>query len=134
LNAAFIALRKMVLAGFVLALTALPVAMGIGYLVQGRKGLLGAAIGIGLSITFIGITSVIALATRKLSVQVLGIVVLSSWLLKIVILMAVLAWLRNQDFYHRPSLLIAMLVGLVGYLTIEAVISLKSRALYVNPS
>jgi MFS superfamily sulfate permease-like transporter len=134
MNDAFTALRKMVFAGLVLALISLPIAMGIGYLAQGKAGLWGAAIGVGLSITFIGITSVIALATRKLSVQVLGIVVLGSWLLKIVILMSVLAWLRNQDFYHRPSLLIAMLLGLVGYLTIEAVISLKSRSIYVNPN
>jgi hypothetical protein len=134
MNDAFTALRKMVLAGLVLALISLPIAMGIGYLAQGRAGFWGAAIGIGLSITFIGITSVIALATRKLSVQALGVVVLGSWLLKIVILISVLAWLRNQDFYHRPSLLIAMLLGLVGYLTIEAVISLKSRSVYVNPN
>jgi hypothetical protein len=44
-----------------------------------------------------------------------------------------LASLRDADFYHRPTLLASMLVGLVGYLTIEALIVQRSRILYVEP-
>ncbi len=124
----------MVVSGMVLAVICLPIAMAIGYALKGLPGLIGAAIGLGLAVTFIGITSLVALATSKLSVTALGVVVLTSWLLKIVMLMAVLAWLRGQDFYDRPILFSSMLIGLVGYLTIEAVISLKSRSLYVDPS
>lgn len=134
MNDAYLALRKMAVSGAVLAVISLPIAMAIGYALKGSPGLIGAAIGLGLAVTFIGITSAVALATKRLSVNALGVVVLSSWLLKIVLLMTVLSWLRGQDFYDRPILFVSMLIGLVGYLTIEAVISLKSRSLYVDPS
>lgn len=134
MNDAYLALRKMAVSGAVLAVISLPIAMAIGYALKGSPGLIGAAIGLGLAVTFIGITSAVALATKRLSVSALGVVVLSSWLLKIVLLMTVLSWLRGQDFYDRPILFVSMLIGLVGYLTIEAVISLKSRSLYVDPS
>ncbi len=110
----------------------MPIAMLVGYLLNGQAGLLGAAIGFGLAAVFIGITSVVALLTRSLSVQSLGFAVLGSWLLKVVLLIAALAWLRGEDFYHRPSLLISMLLGLVGYLTIEALITLKSKTVYLE--
>jgi hypothetical protein len=87
----------------------------------------------GLSVVFIGLTSVTALLTMKLKTQTLGLVVLTSWLVKIVLLLVVLASLRDADFYHRPTLLASMLVGLVGYLTIEALIVQRSRILYVEP-
>ena len=132
MNNAYVALRKMVYVGAVLALIAIPIAMLIGYLTNYLPGMYGAGIGFGLAVLFIGITSVVALLTRKLSVQTLGIAVLGSWLLKIVLLIAALVWLRDQDFYHRPSLLVAMLVGLVGYLTIEALISLKTKSVYLE--
>lgn len=132
MNNAYVALRKMVYVGAVLALIAIPIAMLIGYLTNDLSGMYGAGIGFGLAVLFIGITSVVALLTRKLSVQTLGIAVLGSWLLKIVLLIAALVWLRDQDFYHRPSLLVAMLVGLVGYLTIEALITLKTKSVYLE--
>lgn len=132
MNQAYLALRKMIFVGAGLAVIALPLAGLIGYGLNGQQGAYGAVIGFGLGVVFIGITSLVALATRKLSVQMLGIAVLGSWLLKIVLLIVALAWLRGQDFYHRPSLLISMLVGLVVYLTIEAFITLKSKSLYLD--
>lgn len=132
MNTAYAALRKIVYYGIALTLIAMPIAMLVGYLLNGQAGLLGAGIGFGLAAMFIGITSVVALLTRSLSVQSLGFAVLGSWLLKVVLLIAALAWLRGEDFYHRPSLLISMLLGLVGYLTIEALITLKSKTVYLE--
>lgn len=134
MSTAYLALRRMVIAGFLLAATALPIAMIVGFLLHQWAGLFGAGIGMGLSLVFVGLTSLVALATKKMSVQVLGYVVLITWLAKLLLLVGALAWLRGQDFYHRPSLLISMLVGLVGYLTIEALISVKSRTLYIEPN
>ncbi|MFZ9840645.1 MAG: hypothetical protein ACO3DX_02905 [Candidatus Nanopelagicales bacterium] len=133
MSTAFVALRRMVIAGLLLAAIAVPISMLIGYLLQDLPGLYGASIGMGISLVFIGLTSVMALATKRMSVQTMGYVVLISWLGKLMLLIGVLAWLRGQDFYHRPTLLISMLIGLVGYLTIEALISLKTRTLYVEP-
>ena len=124
----------MVIAGLLLAVTAMPIAMFVGFFLNGLPGLYGAGIGMGLSLFFIGLTSVAALATKKLSIQTLGYVVLISWVSKLLLLLGMLAWLRDQDFYHRPTLLVAMLIGLVGYLTIEALISVKSRTLYIEPN
>ena len=133
MNSSAAALKKMALVGFLIAALALPLATLIGFLIHDSAGAYGAAIGMGLSVVFIGLTSVTALLTMKLKAQTLGLVVLTSWLVKIVLLLVVLASLRDADFYHRPTLLASMLVGLVGYLTIEALIVQRSRILYVEP-
>lgn len=129
---AYVALKKMVYYGIGLFVLAMPIVLLVGYLNNGQSGLAGAGIGFGIAVVFTGITSVVALLTRTLSVQALGVAVLGSWLLKIVLLIAALVWLRGEDFYHRPSLLISMLVGLVGYLTIEALVTLKSKTVYLE--
>lgn len=126
------ALRKLVIVGATLMIFATPLAMLFGYLLEGQSGMYGAGIGFGLAVVFIGITALVALATQGLSVQSLGYAVLGSWLLKVVMLISVLTWLRNEDFYHRPSLFISLLLGLVGYLTIEAAVTLTSRVTYLD--
>ncbi len=132
MTSAYVALKKMVYYGIGLFVLAMPIVLLVGYLNNGQSGLAGAGIGFGIAVVFTGITSVVALLTRTLSVQALGVAVLGSWLLKIVLLIAALVWLRGEDFYHRPSLLISMLVGLVGYLTIEALVTLKSKTVYLE--
>lgn len=132
MTSAYVALKKMVYYGIGLFVLAMPIVLLVGYSTNGQSGLAGAGIGFGIAVVFTGITSVVALLTRTLSVQALGVAVLGSWLLKIVLLIAVLVWLRGEDFYHRPSLLISMLVGLVGYLTIEALVTLKSKTVYLE--
>ena len=47
---------------------------------------------------------------------------LGSWLIKMVLLLVVLALLRDADFYSRPVLFICLLVGTIGALVLEALV------------
>jgi hypothetical protein len=59
-------------------------------------------------------------------------VVLGSWLVKMLLVVVVLALLRGQDFYAEPALFVALLVGTVGSLLLEARIVATTRVPYVQ--
>ncbi len=62
-----------------------------------------------------------------------GASVLGSWIVKMVLLMVVLVLLREADFYSRPVLFVALLVGTVGTLLLEAFVVVRTRVPYVEP-
>jgi ABC-type transport system involved in cytochrome c biogenesis permease component len=88
----------------------------------------------GLAVAFFGITVVLALATARMAPTQLGLWVLGSWLAKMVLIIAVLALLRDQDFYSRPALFLALLVGTAGSLLLEARIVATTKVPYVEPA
>lgn len=129
-----ISLKRIALSGFFLILLATPIAAVVGFATNESAGLYAALLGFGIAILFTGFTSAVALLTKKLSAQALGVVVLGSWLLKVVLLIIFLVWLRGEEFYHRPTLLFSLLSGLTLYLLVESLITLKSKEIYVNPN
>lgn len=113
---------------------ALPVATLIGYLVGGSAGAWGALLGMGIAVGFFGITIVVALATaRTRDAGTLGLAVLASWLVKIVLLIVILAFLRGQEFYSPGALFVSLLVGTFGTLIIEWRVVTTTRVPYVEP-
>jgi hypothetical protein len=126
-------MRRVLRVGGVAAAVALPVAALIGYLLAGAPGAWGALIGMGLAVTFFAVTVAVALVTARMDPTRLGIWVLGSWLVKMVLLIAVLALLREADFYSRPALLLSLLLGIVGSLLLEARIVTTTRVPYVEP-
>jgi hypothetical protein len=112
---------------------ATPLVMLAGWLVAGVPGLWAALLGLAIPVAFFGITSAIALATWRLGPQALGPTVLGSWLLKLVLLLGVLALLRGADFYSRGVFGGVFLVGVIGYLGLEAWVVLRARTPYVDP-
>ncbi|MFM1786593.1 MAG: hypothetical protein RL228_543, partial [Actinomycetota bacterium] len=89
------------------------------------------ALGGGIPWVFFGFTAIIGLKTAGVRTEMLGAIVLGSWLVKIMILIAVLAWMRGQDFYDRPVFFVTLLIATVGLLVTEAQITLKSKVPYV---
>lgn len=126
-------MRRVVRTGGLAALIALPVSALVGYLVAGMPGLWGALIGMGIAVAFFGITVAVALKTAKMGPSTLGAWVLGSWLIKMILLLVVLAVLRGTDFYSRPMLLVALLVGTIGSLVLEARVVTSTRVPYVEP-
>lgn len=112
---------------------ALPVAAALGWLLAGGPGLWGAVIGMAIPVAFFSITAAVALWTARVRVELLGVAVLGSWLLKLVVLIGVLVVLRDADFYSRPALFAALLVGTAGYLVLEAIVVTRTRVPYVEP-
>jgi hypothetical protein len=126
-------MRRMLRVGTIAALVALPASALVGWLLGGAPGAWGALIGMGLAVAFFGVTVAVALATARMDPTRLGIWVLGSWLVKMVLLIVVLALLRDADFYSRPALFAALLVGTAGSLLLEARIVTSTRVPYVEP-
>ena len=126
-------MRRVLRSGAVAALVALPVATLLGWLLGGAPGAWGALIGMAIAVGFFGITVLVALGTARMDPTKLGIWVLGSWLLKMVLLIVVLALLRGADFYSRPALFVALLVGTAGSLLLEARVVTSTRVPYVEP-
>ena len=116
-----------------LALAVLTVALSaIGYLVSGESGVWGALLASVLAGSFFAVTGIVAALTANLDVQYLGFAVLGSWLLKIVVLLGALFWLRGQDFYDRPIFFITLLLETIVLLVLEAVLVTRAPVPYVE--
>jgi hypothetical protein len=125
-------MRRVLRIGLIASLVALPIAVLIGYLVAGASGAWGAAIGMGIAIGFFTITVGIALVTAGMDATALGASVLGSWLVKMILLLVVLALLRDADFYSRRVLFVSLLVGTIGTLVLEALVVTRTRVPYTE--
>jgi hypothetical protein len=125
-------MRRVLRIGLIASLVALPVAVLIGYLVAGAAGAWGAAIGMGIAVGFFTITVGVALGTAGMDATALGASVLGSWLIKMILLLVVLALLRDADFYSRPVLFISLLVGTIGTLVLEALVVTRTQVPYTE--
>jgi hypothetical protein len=125
-------MRRVLRIGLIAFLVALPVAVLIGYLVAGAAGAWGAAIGMGIAVGFFTITVGVALGTAAMDATGLGASVLGSWLIKMVLLLVVLAVLRDADFYSRPVLFISLLIGTIGALVLEALVVTRTQVPYTE--
>jgi hypothetical protein len=122
------ALRKGLLAWAVLTVAL----SAIGFLVSGESGVWGALLASVLAGSFFAVTGIVAALTINLDVQYLGFAVLGSWLLKIVVLLGALFWLRGQDFYDRPIFFITLLLETIVLLVLEAVLVTRAPVPYVE--
>lgn len=127
------AARKAALLGFATWTLITIVAISAGYAVDQVRGLWGSALGSIVAGLFFAVTAVVAVKTTNLGPDQLGFVILGSWLLKILILMGVLAWLRTQDFYSRPFFFIVLLIQTMVLLVLEATLLTRAKVPYIDP-
>jgi len=90
--------------------------------------LLGAAIGG----SFVLLTVVSVLATANTTPSTTMAVVLGSWLVKLLVLIGLLMWLRTMDFYDTPALAVTMIAALVVVLATEVWGIMTTQAMYVG--
>ena len=109
------------------------VAVAIGAAVAGKPGVWAAAIGSGIAGAFFLLTAVVAVVTTALKPTNLNAAILGSWIIKILLLMVVLSVLRNQDFYHRGTLFVTLVVTTFGMLILESVLVTRAKVPYVQP-
>lgn len=127
-------MRRALAVGYAASLAALVVAGGVSYAVAGTEGLWGAVLGIAVPVAFLSVTGLVALATARMGTSALGATVLGSWLVKLIVLIAFLAAIRDATFYDRKVFFVVFLVAIIGYLVLEAVVVVRTRVPYVEPA
>lgn len=128
------AARRAALFGLLAWLAITVIALRIGDATEGEAGFWGSALGAIVAGVFFSVTALIALATTNMGPDKLGFVILGSWLVKIIALMGVLAWLRNQDFYSRPFFFGVLVVQTMVLLVLEAIMLTRAKVPYVEPN
>lgn len=108
--------------------------VGIGWLVAGSAGVWGALIGVGLALVFSGTTVVSMLRTAHSSPQAMAGVVMGAWLGKVIVVIVVLAVLRDLDFYDRTVLAVVLLAGVLGSAVLDYRAVANGRIPYVEPA
>lgn len=110
------------------------VGVAVGIVVSGVAGLWGALMGAGVAVFFSGATIVAVLRTAHSTPTTTVAVIMGSWLVKMVVLIAVLAVLRGMDFYDRWIFGAVLLVGVIGSATLDYRAVSTGRVPYVDPS
>ncbi|MDO4927682.1 MAG: hypothetical protein Q3976_01235 [Corynebacterium sp.] len=97
-------------------------------------GLWGVLIGVGIGFGFAIVTVISVLATANTNSTTTGAVVLGSWLLKIVVLIIVLAVLKDMEFYDRLALFVTVAAVTVAMMASEVWAIVTTNVTYVNPT
>lgn len=117
-----------------LALAAfVPLAALAGLLAEGRRGLVGALLGCLVPAVVLLLTwGAAELGARRSATAFAGLM-LGSYLLKLVLVGAVLAVVRDVDGSSRGALGLSAITGLMVALVVEARVVATTRAPYVEP-
>lgn len=117
-----------------LLLTAAVAVVGalIGFLVAGLPGVWGALVAAALGLLF----TVTTVATLRLVAgrgpELLQIVIFGGWVLKMVLVVVVMLWLRDLDFYDRGVLFGTLVAVVLGAVAVEIVTVVTARLPYVD--
>ncbi len=104
----------------------------IGTVAYGLPGLWAALIASVLGIFFTATTVAGLYYAAGRGQELLMVVLLGGWLVKMIILGAVIFWLKNQTFYHKGTFAATILTLVIGALIVEMVIVATARIPYVN--
>jgi hypothetical protein len=106
----------------------------VGWLVDGRAGVVGAALGVGIPLVFFGITVLTALLTARLTPAAMGAVVLGSWVVKMAALIGVLVLIDGWDGWSRPVFFVCFAISVPAWLALEVWVVVKTRQPYTAPA
>ncbi|WP_156224526.1 hypothetical protein [Pseudactinotalea suaedae] len=118
-----------------LLLTAGAAVLGVlvGLLVAQTPGVWGAllAAGLGLVFTFTTVATLRFLVGR--GPELLQIVLIGSWLIKMALVVVLMLWLRSQDFYDRGVFFVTLAVVVIGAVAVEIGTIANARIPTVEP-
>jgi ATP synthase protein I len=118
------------------AMLASPVALimiVLGAVLGGGKGLLGAALGVGLVIAFFGISVLVVWQAAKVSPQVMMAAAVATYLVKILVLIILLGTFQNSTAFNARFFGLTVIVCVVAYSAAQMVSSMRLKMLYVEP-
>lgn len=99
----------------------------LGYLLGGSRSALGAGIGILAAGGAMMLTTLVMMATEKITGMSEVGAMLGSYLLKMVALLILLAALVGMDFYSKTALTMGFIAAIVLTLAVETVVVARSR-------
>ncbi|MDK4276473.1 hypothetical protein QPX37_09875 [Corynebacterium accolens] len=99
---------------------------------QGVAGLWGVIVGAALGGGFVLFTALSVLFTANSTPSTTIAVVLGGWLIKLIVLIGVLAIIRDMDFYDTWALFLTVVVALIVTLGSEIWAVVTSRVTYVS--
>lgn len=99
----------------------------LGYLLGGSRSALGAGIGILAAGGAMMLTTLVMMATEKITGMSEVGAMLGSYLLKMVALLILLAALVGMDFYSKTALTVGFIAAIVLTLAVETVVVARSR-------
>lgn len=109
----------------------------VGYLVAGTPGLLSALVGAGVTAVFMGLTAASILIAMRVtraepSPTLFFGIILGSWLLKLIVFILLMLWVRGADFLEPMVVFVAILAAVIGSLVADVVAFLGAREPYVD--
>lgn len=99
---------------------------------RGMPGICGVLVGAGIGGGFVLLTVLSVLAASKTSPTNTIIVVMGSWLIKLLVLIVILAVIRDMDFYDKMALFVTVVLALIATLGTEAWGVVSARVSYVH--
>lgn len=116
---------------FLTVLGVLGFALG-ALLVEDRTAAMwGALIGWGLALVFSASTVLVMLLTARRSLTAAMGALVGTWLVKTLLVLVVVALLRDQDFYDRAVLVLVVVVGVLGSVLLDYRAVVRGRVPYV---
>lgn len=130
-------LRNVLRYDTVLTVALLVIGGVIGYLVAGPHGLFSALIGAGVTAVFMGFTAGSILVAGRVasgpdSIVTFYGIVLGTWMLKLVIFVALAIWLRTQSWLDPAIFGFTIIAAVVGSLVVDIVGFRRTRTPYTD--
>lgn len=102
-------------------------ALGVGYLVGGMSGVWAALLATGIGLFFTGTTVGLMYLVVGRGPELLQLVLLGGWIIKMAIVLVLMLWLRGLDFYHRGMFVGALAVIALALVAVELVTVVTTR-------
>lgn len=99
----------------------------------GTKGLLGAALGVGLVIAFFGISVLVVGRAAKISPQAMMAAAVATFLVKILVLIILLGIFQNSTAFNGKFFGLTVIVCVIAYSAAQMIASMRLKMLYVEP-
>src|SRR5215469_13883547 len=105
----------------------------LGAVLGGAKGLLGAAIGVGLVIVFFGISVLVVGRASKVSPQAMMAAAVGTFVVKILVLIILLSTFQNTTAFNGKWFGLTVIVCVIAYSAAQMVSAMRLKMLYVEP-
>jgi hypothetical protein len=130
-------IRRAIRYGIILTIAVLVIGGLVGYLVAGGLGLVSALVGAGVTAVFMGVTAVSFLVAGRLGKLPEGIavyygIILGTFLLKFVIFIVLVIWLRGQHWLNPTVFGFTVIAAVLGTLVVDMLALARGRVPYVD--
>ena len=105
----------------------------LGAVLGGTKGLLGAALGVGVVIAFFGISVLVVGRAAKVSPQVMMAAAVATYLVKIIVLLVLVGTFLNSAAFNGRLFGLTIIVCVLAYSAAQMIWSMRLKMLYVEP-